>query len=151
MSRIERMRRGDRAALREVLQEHGAALARFVATMGDRNVDDAIVAAWKATVVAPADLDERAFLLTRAAAATAEPRTSRVPDTDVVDYVRLVAEVATGLGDDLDRERLAEQVVDDGLRELRAQIERTIADSIGEDGPLPELDAVWARIEPRLT
>lgn len=157
MSRIRRMRRGDREALRELLREQGAALEALAAALGEPRLGIAALARgiWAATVV-PGPEDERPFALGAALATWAEalpePVAMAVVEVTPADLAQQVARVELGWGDALDAELLEST--------LRAHPEaRALADRFrvalragraAPSGPSARGDAEWAEIAPTL-
>jgi hypothetical protein len=158
-SRIERMQKGDRRALHELLSQHGAALEALRDALLDpaapATVAELAVRIWRATVVARPDLDERAFAIAISASYLARGAPAAelsVPTADVAGYARRAAMHASGLGDALDAQILKEQGDrDPALAKVAKKISAAIATARAvAPGPPRELDSLFRAIEPEL-
>lgn len=152
-----RMRRGDRAALRELLDAHGAALFamwRILDPEGRQGDLAAVgVAVWKWSTVAPPGGSIRGQALTAAAVHLAGvPRpTGPVPEVDLPVFVHACAEAALG-DEDAAAQREASLQVEPELGLLRVRVEQAIASADRtEEGAASPFAQAWPVIERRLS
>jgi hypothetical protein len=171
-SRLERLRRGEREALRALLEAHGAALERLVHSLCSRSgadsVDspladreglalDAARAIWSASLFLDARSDERAFVLGAAARATLErilggPAAAKNPELDARAFADLAARSLSGRADEVDlalleRTLRSEARLGSLLDEARTAFED--ARQLPEGAP-SRLASRWPELEPTL-
>lgn len=156
--RFTAMRRGDREALKALLQDHGAALFALWQALdpeGARgDLAEAAVSVWRSSTVIRDPEDERAAALTVLARklAAAPQEQGPAPEIDRALFVHAVARahLATGGAADaaLVEEALEEEPALGELAErVRAALDAARATAVGAPSPF---GAIWSSVEPRL-
>ncbi len=109
MSLLVKMRKGDKDALRRLLEQEGQALDTLMVVLNATDIEAVGVALWKASVLPPVET-ERGFVLTVALASFAKtlpPPSATVPEVEPRDLALQVGRVRFG-GDPLDQQILTD-------------------------------------------